>query len=177
MTDKRKNPYDTEKKAPSTISPRAKPLNASRKRPRVYALESKISLTKQSFKDECDITNILNQYTKTGILTHRNPNTPQYGYAPANDFREALEIVRIANDSFMELPADIRRKFNNNPNEFLEFAQNPNNRAEMADMGLLDLPPTDVPNSHQEPVTGSTAPSEPNPDSISRNNSTNPPES
>ena len=29
-----------------------------------------VSLTKQSFKDECDINNIMNKWVKNGILTH-----------------------------------------------------------------------------------------------------------
>lgn len=47
------------------------------------------SMTHQSFKDECEINNIVDKYTRTGILTHLKRGEPQYGDAPDQTFFEA----------------------------------------------------------------------------------------
>lgn len=94
--------------------------------------------TKQAFKDECDINQIMARYKKTGAITHYARYQGEYGFAPAVDFREALETVRRGGEMFSELPADVRRRFDNDPAKFLEFVQEPANAAEMADLGLRE---------------------------------------
>lgn len=46
-------------------------------------------LTHQSFKDECDINNIIDLHTRTGIVNHLNRGTPQYGFVPSSSMFEA----------------------------------------------------------------------------------------
>ena len=48
------------------------------KRPRVSISFPKPTLTKQSFKDDCDINNIVNQFKNTGQTPHLNTKNPQY---------------------------------------------------------------------------------------------------
>nr|UXQ88033.1 MAG: internal scaffolding protein [Microvirus sp.] len=95
------------------------------------------SLTKQSFKDETNINNIMGQYSQTGQMPALNPVNPTYGYAPSYDFREALEIVENMTSNFDELPSQIRKKFGHNPVAFLEYMENPANEAEARALGLL----------------------------------------
>jgi len=94
--------------------------------------------TKQSFKDECDINKIMARYVKTGVVEHINNHAPNYGFATANDFRESLELIAQARSTFADLPAEIRKKFDNDPSNFLGFVEDPNNRSELALMGLLN---------------------------------------
>lgn len=94
------------------------------------------SMTVQSFKDECDINKIMARYVKTGVITHLNPAEPRYGFAPAGDFLGAMSLVTQAQQSFDELPAEVRRKFDNDPGKFLDFIDDPANEAELAEMGL-----------------------------------------
>lgn len=96
------------------------------------------SKTRQSFKEECDINNILKQYIRTGVLTFTNKHAPQYGDFPAYDLKEALQVVKDANAMFADMPAVLRKRFNNNPEEFLEFIQSPDNRAEAEILGLIE---------------------------------------
>lgn len=91
---------------------------------------------KQHFKQECDINFILDQYQRTGAIYHFNTQQPQYGYAEAVDFREALEIVKQGQSVFDALPSSLRSKFQNDPARFLEFVQDPANAEEMATLGL-----------------------------------------
>ena len=117
------------------------------------------SLTKQSFKDEVDINKIMSKFMQTGQINHLNRAQPNYGVATATDFREALEIVRNGDETFMNLPSEIRAKFNQNPEEFLAFVENPENVPEMENLGLLETqgqshPP--VSEKDQKPPTGQT---------------------
>ena len=59
------------------------------------------SRTKQSFKDECDINNILSKYQKTGIVNHINQSEGQYGdFTSEQDYQKALNTVIQAQDMF-----------------------------------------------------------------------------
>ena len=50
------------------------------------------SLTRQSFKEECDVNQIVKRYTETGMINHIPRTTPQYGDAPEGDFLEAAIV-------------------------------------------------------------------------------------
>jgi len=50
------------------------------------------SLTRQSFKDECDVNLIVKRYTETGMINHIPRTTPQYGDAPEGDFLQAAIV-------------------------------------------------------------------------------------
>lgn len=107
---------------------------------RVHPYAGTVSMTKQSHKDECDINQILAKFQKSGMVTHSNKNAARYGFATSLDLRESLEIVKEAQTMFDELPSTIRKKFRNEPAEFLDFVQNPDNLAEMGEMGMLNPP-------------------------------------
>lgn len=112
------------------------------------------NLTKQSFKDECNINNIVSRYASTGVVTHINLRTPMYGDINVNDFSDALETLRNAEEEFMNLPAQIRDHFNHDPGQFLAFCHDPSSRPEMAALGLTvgaPLPPAPEPRSAPEP--------------------------
>mgnify|MGYP000175390794 CR=1 FL=1 len=124
--------------------------------------------TKQNHKDECDINHIMRKFKKTGVVEHRNENEPQYGFADAITFNEAMNIVITAQTMFDDLPSHLRRKFGNDPSNFLDFVQNPENLQEMRELGLARedgvpaepgeaITPTSEPvtaQAEQEPVTG-----------------------
>ncbi len=95
------------------------------------------SKTKQSFKNECDINHIMAKYQKTGLVDHIAKNAPRYGFAPSIDFHTAQNLILEAQTQFDGLPSKIRAKFDNSPQKFLAFCEDPNNRSEMALLGLL----------------------------------------
>jgi len=98
---------------------------------------SKPSLAKQSFRDECDINNILRQFNVTGELPVGSVQ-PQYGdFSGITDYQSALNAVMAAQDSFLELPAKVRARFDNDPAVFLDFVSDEANRDEMKALGLL----------------------------------------
>lgn len=96
------------------------------------------TLTKQSFKDECDVNNIMKKFEKTGLLTHTTKYQGKYAdFTKVTDYQSALNTVIEANDAFDSLPSKLRARFANDPAEFLAFVENPNNREEAKKLGLL----------------------------------------
>ena len=114
------------------------------------------SLTKQSFTDECDINKIMARFEKTGVIEHANEHQGQYGDFTVSDYHSALNAVIAAQDSFNSLPAKIRARFKNDPSEFLDFVNNPDNVQELRDMGLLpsNLPPETAATGESEGAAG-----------------------
>ena len=94
------------------------------------------SRTKQSFKEECDINTIVKRFGLTGQLPE-NLRPPQYGdYSEIPDFKTAMNVIVDAQTNFMYMPAEIRARFHNSPQEFLEFCGDQKNLEEMREMGL-----------------------------------------
>lgn len=112
---------------------------------------------KQSFKDECDINQIMAKFQRTGVLEHVSKYEGAYGECPSHDFREALEIVANAQEMFAELPSEVRRRFDNDPEEFLKFCENEENRDEAIKLGLLEGLEKETPEEPPQP------PAEPEP--------------
>lgn len=110
-------------------------------KPPVRSLESSPSMTKQSFKDECDVNRIMSKYQATGVLDHikhMDDNGLAYGdFSDGFDFRESCDRVIAAENMFLTLPSSIRSRFMNNPAQFLDFVSNPENLSEMKKMGLV----------------------------------------
>lgn len=50
------------------------------------------TLTRPSFKAECDVNNIVRRYAQTGMVNHVPRLSPQWGDAPEMDFHEAMRI-------------------------------------------------------------------------------------
>lgn len=99
------------------------------------------SLTHQSFAKDCDIRNIMKQYKRTGLVSHMTTASALYGdFTNVPDYRESLDVVINAQAAFMELPAEVRSRFSNDPAQFLDFVHNPDNRDEMIKLGMIDVP-------------------------------------
>lgn len=102
----------------------------------VFDADTNPSRTQQHMAAACDINNIMSRYEKTGVIEHGNRARPEYGFVPAVDFREAVEIIKNGETRFAELPAALRRRFNDSPVEFLDFVSDPANLDEMRSLGL-----------------------------------------
>lgn len=138
-----------------------KPLKAF-ERIRVSTSTTGPTLTKQAAKAECDINQILRKYVKTGLMTHINEQSPQYGdFSNPPLYQDAMNRVIEAQKSFMTLPAAIRKRFNNDPAEFLEFVSQPDSLEELRKMGLATTPTGSVAEPPVSVATEPKAPEEP----------------
>lgn len=95
------------------------------------------SHTKQEFKEECDINNILKRYENDGLLPDMIKVDPQYGdFSNVASYQEACNITIKAQEQFLALSAKVRAKFNHDPAEMLAFVANPKNKEELVELGL-----------------------------------------
>lgn len=103
------------------------------------------SLAQQNFKDETDINYIVRQFGLTGELPGQ-PLSPQYGdFTGVLDYHSAVNAVLAAQDDFMELPAQMRSRFNNDPAQLIDFLSKEENREEAIKLGLVAAKPISEP--------------------------------
>lgn len=95
------------------------------------------SLTEQSHAASSDIHTIMRKYEKTGVLEHTSLKSGEYMNLPdAPDFHNAMNIIATANSLFESVPAQIRKKFGNDPEAYLTYMQDNNNYDAIKQMGL-----------------------------------------
>lgn len=120
------------------------------------------SLAKQSFKNECDINNIMRKFEKDGLMDHLNTHKGEYGdFIGYQDYQTSINRVLEAQEAFLTIPAKVRYQFKNNPAEFLEFAQNPENFDQMVEMGLATPKRTEPHEGERHVKTSQSADKEP----------------
>jgi hypothetical protein len=97
-------------------------------------------ITEQNHKDEVNINKIIQRHgidliQKTSVIQQLvfddNPN---------NDFTEVMQMMVNAKDSFMSLPSEVRKQFDNDPAKFVDFVRNGDNQQQLIDMGLAVAP-------------------------------------
>lgn len=117
--------------------------------------------TKQSHSKSCDINLILAKYLNTGEYGHVTEGVAHYGdFSDVMSYRDAVTRVNLAEQQFSELPAQTRARVNNDPQEFLAFVADPENREECEQLGLFEKPEESiVPTAPEVPAkTEETAP-------------------
>lgn len=94
------------------------------------------SKTVQSDAVDADINTIVRRFGITGQMPV-NPVLPKFqDYEEVFDYRTAVERITMAQEHFMALPAQVRIKFDNDPQKFLEFVDDPANGDELVKLGL-----------------------------------------
>lgn len=105
------------------------------------AIAADESVTQQQFKDDADINVIVKRFGLTGEMPQFN-RMPQSGdFTDVSDFHSAMNLVRQAQQGFMEFPAAIRSEFSNDPGRMLAFLSDPDNRDKAVQMGLVNKAP------------------------------------
>jgi len=96
------------------------------------------SLTQQHQKDQADINFIIDQFNVTGLLP-TSPVSPQYGdFTGVYDYQSALNAVMAMEDEFLTLPPNVRARFENDPEQLMNFLANSENREEAIKLGLVE---------------------------------------
>lgn len=104
------------------------------------ACDPEEGMTQQQFKDETDINEIVRKFGLTGELPE-NFRPPQSGdFTEVMDFKTAMNAVRAAEESFMQMPADLRYKFANDPQRLISYLNDDKNREEAIALGLVNKP-------------------------------------
>lgn len=120
-------------------------------------VETMESLTVQSMAEEADINVLMHRYGITGKMPD-NPRLPQYGdFTQITSYRDAVQAIMNAEEGFMELTARVRARFDNDPQQLLEFIDNPANRAEAITLGLIKEQPQNAINVNPSQTPGADA--------------------
>lgn len=98
------------------------------------------SRTQQHTKDHVDINNIMKKFQKTGRLPEGKVNPMYDDFSQVEDYHTSLNTIFKADDQFSSLSSDIRKKFQNDPAQFLQFVNDPKNKEEMIKLGLMENP-------------------------------------
>jgi len=115
-------------------------------------IETGPGLTKQSMAKETDINLIMAKYQRTGLVNFVNENQGEYMEAPDMDFHQAIDYIAKSKELFDEMPSSLRKRFNNDPGEFLDFVHDENNADEMVELGLAKRTPEEPPAAPAEPA-------------------------
>lgn len=89
------------------------------------------------------------------MIHHVNNMQGKYtDYPTAIEFHDMQNIIAQAKSMFESIPSNIRAKFENDPAKFLDYANNPENREEMLEMGFSveHLPEPPIKPPAEEPV-------------------------
>ena len=96
------------------------------------------SMTQEHFREETEILNIIRRHDRNGVIDHINKGSAIYGdFSEITDYRDMIHKLREADSAFAQVPSDIRKRFENDPAKFFNFVTDPNNHAQLADMGLV----------------------------------------
>lgn len=108
------------------------------------------NLTQQQHKEECDINTIVRNFGLTGQLPTAVYLPTFDDFTEVQDFQSALHTIQRAEASFMAMPSNVRERFQNNAQKFLEFTSDSRNADELRALGLFKDAPT--PPKPQPPI-------------------------
>ncbi|AXL14585.1 internal scaffolding protein [Microviridae sp.] len=121
-----------------------------KKRPKI-SFKKSTSLTEQHHGETVKIHNIIKQHQTTGFVSHVASRPPQYAdMVTAPDFYQAQCIIANASSMFEEIPAQIRKSFDNDPGQFLDFISNPENKQQMDELGIDS---SHIPEDYEKPLS------------------------
>jgi phage internal scaffolding protein len=96
----------------------------------------------QHHRDECDINQILERFGKTGQMPV-NAISGTYGdFSGVHDYHTALNAIIASENEFAALPAIIRNRFQNDPANLIEFLDDPANKQQAQELGLVNISST-----------------------------------
>jgi len=103
--------------------------------------------TVQADREDADINKIVERFQKSGVLPPSLKGEPFYGDVSGfGNLAESLIKIQEADELFMSFPANVRERFDNDKVKFIEFLEDPKNKKEAIDLGLIQVPtPVDVP--------------------------------
>lgn len=94
----------------------------------IVRFDPKNDKTDQSKKNACDNNYIIAQYKKTGLMPEVKNKIAQYlDHTKTPDFITAHKIVSEARELFLALPAEVRKRLDNNPANMESFFKDPEN--------------------------------------------------
>lgn len=107
------------------------------------------TLTQQHQAKDADINYIVQQFGVTGLMPQAL-NLPTYqDFDAVFDYQSALNAIIQADQEFGQLPAELRKRFDNSPAKFLSYLDGNPDPQELVDLGIAEIiqkpaPPSDA---------------------------------
>lgn len=98
------------------------------------------TMTDGSFKADCDINNIVQRCLQTGVVPQVEGGIYADFAGLPNDLQSCYDLIEEAGNRFMQLSSEVRKEFNNDPMQLLQFISNPANQQRAVELGLIDVP-------------------------------------
>lgn len=97
------------------------------------------SRTLQSFADDTDINKIVGKYRRGGFNIDVNLHRAVYGdFSNVPDYMAAKNSILAAQATFDALPARVRARVNNDPQQLIDFVADSANDEELLELGLVN---------------------------------------
>lgn len=106
---------------------------------RVQTINNLPSQTQKQWKNDVDVNKIMARYKKTGQITHLR-NAAEGAYLDLTEIPDLLTAklqIQQAESTFLQMPASLRQKFNNQPENLISYLSNPSNHEEAIHLGLM----------------------------------------
>lgn len=110
-------------------------MNAASRKSALFCPEP--TRAQQNFKEECDINTIVERFGLTGELPTGVTMPFQGDFEHSMDYQDSLDKLRQAQAAFMQFPADVRGRFQNDAGQFVAFVSDEANKDEVKKWGLL----------------------------------------
>lgn len=108
--------------------------------------------TQQFLGDEVDINTIMAKYATHQVLPRLQGGPGMYGdFTGVTDYHTALIQIEEAQQAFMDLPAKIRNRFENEPQQLITFLENEDNLDEARELGLVEPSADHIPTREETP--------------------------
>lgn len=113
------------------------------------------SLTDQSQGPDTDVNNIMKKFklNYNGMPDPRDIRRYMDVSQIPRDLTGIYDMVNHANETFAQIPSDIREYFENSPENMISFLSDPSNREKAIELGLI--PKTESVAQSEQPVTPS----------------------
>lgn len=97
------------------------------------------SMTVQSEAAACDINQILRRFQNTGQIDHLNSFEGRYDDFVdfPESYQQAMNIVLDAQQSFADLPSNVRDAYANDPYQFFKAVHDPSQQDRLIQLGVL----------------------------------------
>lgn len=114
--------------------------------------------TQIQFQKDCNVNNIIAKFKKTGSVTHvRNKAAGVYAdLSELPSLQEAHATVNRAEEAFAAVPSQIRARFGNSAEAFVNFLKDSSNDEEAIKLGLKMRKPQ-APQPNEQTKTNETA--------------------
>lgn len=98
------------------------------------------TFVEQNHAPEVEINNIVKRHGVSRLVATRDAQALVFDDVTTNDFQEAMNLINKGREVFGQLSSAERAEFQNKPEIYLDYVQNPANRDALIERGWMNAP-------------------------------------